>query len=450
MKNIKAKWAALPGKKKQMVIAGTIIGVVAVGAIIADSGDDTNIRRQLGEDKQVSVFSTNNAREAGIEGVSSQTRQNLRKLSQLEDELNRYKQQNESLIESVQKQADPQAFSTAIGDLRSELSELRKDNENLRSQLDMTKDNLAKGRSGSSSGDGATAGGEDDHNFKGWSPRGQDDAPPRNEYEVPLNPMATLGSQGATPDGVNVMEQSGEDFSEPEPRRIMTKVENSAEKSSDKEDEAAGSQFIPAGSILTGVLVTGLDAPTGSGSRRDPYPALVRLNTEAILPNRFRSDVRECFMLVSGTGELSSERAYLRSETLSCVREDGGVIETGMRGYVAGEDGKAGIHGTLVSKQGQLLAKSMMAGFMSGVSEAFDVDPVPVLSTSSTGTTQYDRNYSPEVVQGATVAGASSALERIAEFYTDMAEEMFPVIEIQAGRKINIILTSGVKLKIQE
>ena len=448
MKNIKAKWAALPGKNKQMIIAGSIIGVVAVGAIIADSGDETNIRRPLGEDKQVSVFSTNNAREAGIEGVSSQTRQNLRKISQLEDELKRYKQQNEGVIESVQKQADPQAFSTAMGDLRTELSETRKELDNLRTQMDMKADNSAASGGGtSSSGEGIAAGNRD---FKGWSPRGKDEAPPRNEYEVPLNPMATLGSEGAAPAGVNVMEQSGEDFSDPEPRRIMTKVENSAEKSSDKEDEAAASQFIPAGSILTGVLVTGLDAPTGSGSRRDPYPALVRLNTEAILPNRFRSDVRECFMLVSGTGELSSERAYLRSETLSCVREDGGVIETGMRGYVAGEDGKAGIHGTLVSKQGQLLAKSMMAGFLSGVSEAFDVDPVPVLSTSSTGTTQYDRNYSPEVVQGATVAGASSALERIAEFYTDMAEEMFPVIEIQAGRKINIILTSGVKLKIQE
>ena len=448
MKNIKAKWAALPGKKKQMIIAGTIVGVGAVGAIIADSGDENTVRRPVGDDKQISVFSTNNAREAGIEGVSSQTRQNLRRLSQLEDELSRYKQQNQSLIESVQKQADPQAYSASMSDLRAELSETRKELDNLRSQVDMKADSrAAPGDGASPSRESSGAGNQD---FKGWSPRGQDEAPPRNEYEVPLNPMATLGSQGATPAGVNVMEQSGEDFSEPEPRRIMTKVEHSAEKSSDTEDEAATSQFIPAGSILTGVLVTGLDAPTGSGSRRDPYPALVRLNTEAILPNRFRSDVRECFMLVSGTGELSSERAYLRSETLSCVREDGGVIETGMRGYVAGEDGKAGIHGTLVSKQGQLLAKSMMAGFMSGVSEAFDVDPVPVLSTSSTGTTQYDRNYSPEVVQGATVAGASSALERIAEFYTDMAEEMFPVIEIQAGRKINIILTSGVKLKIQE
>ena len=52
---------------------------------------------------------------------------------------------------------------------------------------------------------------------------------------------------------------------------------------------------------------------------------------------------------------------YLRGETISCVREDGGVIETRLDSYAVGEDGKAGIRGRLVSKQGQLVAKSMMA-----------------------------------------------------------------------------------------
>ena len=80
-------------------------------------------------------------------------------------------------------------------------------------------------------------------------------------------------------------------------------------------------------------------------------------------PNRFRADVRECFLIVSGYGDLSSERAYLRGETFSCVREDGGVIEAKLDAYAVGEDGKAGVRGRVVSKQGQIIAKSMMAGF---------------------------------------------------------------------------------------
>ena len=47
--------------------------------------------------------------------------------------------------------------------------------------------------------------------------------------------------------------------------------------------------FIPAGTILRGVLLNGLDAPTGQGARSQPTPALVRIKHEAILPNRFRA-----------------------------------------------------------------------------------------------------------------------------------------------------------------
>ena len=69
-------------------------------------------------------------------------------------------------------------------------------------------------------------------------------------------------------------------------------------------------------------------------------------------------------MIVGGFGDLGSERAYLRAETLTCVRTDGGVIEVPLDAYAVGEDGKVGIRGRLVSKQGALLAKALQAGFM--------------------------------------------------------------------------------------
>src|SRR3546814_6203967 len=55
---------------------------------------------------------------------------------------------------------------------------------------------------------------------------------------------------------------------------------------------------------------------------RSPFPSLIRIKNEAILPNRFRADFRECFLIAGGWGDLSSERAYLRAERLSCVRND--------------------------------------------------------------------------------------------------------------------------------
>ena len=212
-------------------------------------------------------------------------------------------------------------------------------------------------------------------------------------------------------------------------------------------DTGAETVFVPAGSILRGVLLTGLDAPTGRSARRDPYPALLRVKHEALLPNRFRADVRECFLVAAGFGDLSAERAYLRAETLSCVRADGGVIEVRVDGYAVGEDGKLGVRGRLVSKQGQVLAGALAAGFLQGFGAAFQQVPVPVLAGAG-DRVPYQQAFSPEALQGAALSGAGRAIERLAEFYLDMAEEMFPVIEVDAGRPVELVLNRGAALKL--
>lgn len=222
------------------------------------------------------------------------------------------------------------------------------------------------------------------------------------------------------------------------------------------EGDAAGTDasednavHIPAGSILTGVLLNGMDAPTGVNAQKHPFPSTLRIQHEAILPNRHRADIRECFLILAGYGDLSSERAYLRAETLSCITDDGGVIEESIDAYAVGEDGKAGIRGRLVSKQGQLIARSMVAGFMNAASKAFDVNPVPVVSTNPGDSAQYQYNFGSGALQGAAVKGAGEALDRVAKFYVEMAENIFPVIEIDAGRQVELIIKKGVKLTVK-
>lgn len=231
---------------------------------------------------------------------------------------------------------------------------------------------------------------------------------------------------------------------------IISEQVSQKKEESHVEPEAPDSvAFIPAGSIITGTILTGGDFPTSKGGMENPTPLLVRISKEAILPNRRTSDIRECFLLMGGRGDLSSERVKLRGETLSCIRDDGSVIETKLNSFLAGEDGKEGIRGRLVSKQGQLIARSLVAGFASGLSEAFDVNAVPTISTSSDGTVQYERVYSSEAMQGAAVKGFSNAMENISEFYLDMAREIFPVLEVNAGRQVDVIVINGTQLKVK-
>ena len=180
---------------------------------------------------------------------------------------------------------------------------------------------------------------------------------------------------------------------------------------------------------------------------------LIRIKASAILPNRYRTNVRECFVLASGYGDLSSERAYLRSETLSCIFKHNNkeqVIERPLEGYIAGEDGKAGLRGRLVSKQGQVMAKAAMAGFLSGVSEAFDIKPVPVFSVVPNQNGQIQSPFQSglkgsEALQSSLIKGSNKALEKLADFYLKLADQMVPVIEISAERKVDLILTRGLK-----
>ena len=195
-----------------------------------------------------------------------------------------------------------------------------------------------------------------------------------------------------------------------------------------------------AGSLISGVLINGLDAPTSQATREHPHPVLVRIQKEAILPNQVLTDIRECFMIFAGFGDMSTERAYLRSESLSCVREDLTTLETQIDSYLVGEDGKAGLRGRLVTKQGKAMALAMMSGFLGGIAKAFDVKPVPVLSAQSNPQVQYQQLFSTDLLQGSAFSGAGQALDKVAQFYIQMAEGMFPVVEIDAGRPVDIIV----------
>ena len=204
--------------------------------------------------------------------------------------------------------------------------------------------------------------------------------------------------------------------------------------------------YIPSGAIISGVFLNGIDAPTGKSSQKNPFPTLIRIQKDAILPNYYTADIRECFLLMSGYGDLSSERAFLRGETISCIRSDGKIIDGKIESYAVGDDGKAGVRGRLVSKQGQIIARSLLAGFAGGFAEMFDTTATPTLNTSSDGTIRYEDVYSSKAVKGGAAKGVSQALTRISDFYMDLAEAVYPVIEVDAGRQVDVVVSKGAKL----
>lgn len=211
--------------------------------------------------------------------------------------------------------------------------------------------------------------------------------------------------------------------------------------------------YLPMGSMLSGTLLTGVDAPaSGQHARKDPFPALLRVKHEAILPNNGLLDIRDCLLIASAYSDLSSERVYMRAEGLSCQRGDGAIIEATIDAYASGADGKAGLHGRVVEKTGQLVARSLVAGFVGGLADAFKPQKSQAVSVNpsngSTGTFQYpDPSY---VVGTGLLGGASEAASRIGSIYDELAKQIVPVIEVNAGIPVDFILTRGVTLRFKK
>ena len=204
------------------------------------------------------------------------------------------------------------------------------------------------------------------------------------------------------------------------------------------------STFLPV-SFTRGTLLGGLDAPTGGQSQSNPHPVLIRLSDNSVLPNRFRGEYRDCFVIAAGYGDISSERAYLRTENLSCVRADGATLEVKIQGSVYGEDGKVGMRGRLVTKQGQMLANALLAGVVSGIGQGLATSST-TYSTSALGTIASASGG--EAYKAGLGTGVGKALDRLAQYYIKLAENTFPVIEVDAGREIDVVITKGVRIDV--
>jgi conjugal transfer pilus assembly protein TraB len=204
------------------------------------------------------------------------------------------------------------------------------------------------------------------------------------------------------------------------------------------------STFLPV-SFTRGTLLGGLDAPTGGQSQSNPHPVLIRLSDNSVLPNRFRGEYRDCFVIAAGYGDISSERAYLRTENLSCVRADGAALEVKIQGSVYGEDGKVGMRGRLVTKQGQMLANALLAGVVSGIGQGLATSSTSY-STSALGTIATASGA--DAYRAGLGTGVGRALDRLAQYYIKLAENTFPVIEVDAGREIDVVITKGVRIDL--
>lgn len=203
------------------------------------------------------------------------------------------------------------------------------------------------------------------------------------------------------------------------------------------------SNYIPSGTYVKALLIQGIDASASISSQSDPRPVLMRLTSNGSLPNEVSTHIEDCRIIGAAYGDISSERAYIRLESMSCTLKSKAIIESVVDGYIVGEDGKAGIRGIVVRREANLLTNSFFSGLASGLgsglSDSFDRDLVSPLGIVS-------ETKSSDVFKKAGAQGISNSFERLSKYYIERAEQFQPVIQIGAGREIDVVFKKGFHL----
>jgi len=204
---------------------------------------------------------------------------------------------------------------------------------------------------------------------------------------------------------------------------------------------------IPAGAFAKAVLLGGVDASVSIQASSDPRPALLRVTDLGTLPRKFRSDLEGCHALAACYGDISSERVYMRLEKLTCTeRKTGEIVEVKVQGYVAGEDGRAGVRGSVVDRAGETMRNAMMGGFLGGIGELFSQSRSPITFSPVAGLAQTNPLGVGEILKQGAGKGAGNALEKYADFYIKRSEQIQPVLQVSAGRQVDMVFTEGVSI----
>ena len=241
------------------------------------------------------------------------------------------------------------------------------------------------------------------------------------------------------------------------PRLVIKKVSDAEivnKPPSAKKDEIAKNRtkerkaddLLITGSFARARLLNGVEAPTGGQANGNPVPMLLEIRDPAFLPNRYRSDVKRCMVTANATGDLSSERVLVRLDRLSCITESRGAIDVKLTGYVTGEDGKTGLKARVVTRSGQAIANALLVGTLSGLGEAVSL-AAQDSTTNFAGTVTHSVNNPWRAGLG---EGMQDALDRVADYYLKLADKIFPVLEVDAGRDVDIVITQSASIATEK
>lgn len=213
--------------------------------------------------------------------------------------------------------------------------------------------------------------------------------------------------------------------------------------------------YITTGSFARAVLLTGTVVGTGTNSASTPEPIILRLVDTAIFSKGYKTpQIKEAILIGSCTGDISSERAKCRIETISLVNSDGDIIEKQVEGWLIGEDGRPGIKGVVVDKSSDVARMAILNGVLGSIAKFFqsqasrNMGQLAFIPGVGQLVSQQQNFNVEDQLKAGVYTGAGNAFDKLADFAIKRADSMNPVIVVNSGRVIDVVFKKGFALKL--
>ncbi len=418
------RYAALTSKQKMALNAGATLCVLAALGVIM-FGTKQSREDEAGRTAEIaSVAMTNDLLEDTLTERVEQRVENL-------------EVENEALIERVD----------ALLDI---VNQERADDRNARARFEQdAQSKLAALEKAASNRRGA--GSNSDTNRSAGADEESIDLAPRNElaelgaYRVADSyPEPPKVAAGSAPIGLAPVSY---EIPEPVILGAISSMPPSGFEAPEKKSGADGETiYLPPG-FMNARLLTGVDALVSQNAQGSPEPIMARVQAPAQLPNHVKANLQGCFVIGSATGSLAKERVEVRAVSLSCIDfEERAVIDEPIKGFFVDEDGKKGLSGRVVTRGGALVARSFVAGVLSGFGSAVEqtagtraISPLGEVRTFDVG----------EVAAAGAGGGVSQAAEDLSDLYLELARQAGPVVEVGAAKDVVLVIQEGVDLTIR-
>lgn len=208
-----------------------------------------------------------------------------------------------------------------------------------------------------------------------------------------------------------------------------------------QKEERTPENYVWAGTHVEGLMLSGAKGDAGINGSKNMGTALIRLDSNGVMPNNRHSYLNGCYAIVSTYGDLSDDAVVMHLETLSCAKPNLS-FEQKVYGSVYDLDAMQDLRGTSILKTKPLLEYSVAAGILAGFGDGLkNLNTAQTINPGAGTITTYGQ--ATTLAQSAAGGAVSNPANKISDYIMKIADIYHPLVIARAGRRVSVMFSKG-------